>query len=211
MPTDLTPAPEATPNPAPEGAESGASAEANAEAPAATPEGGTDGKPDAAPAGAPETFADFTFPEGVQPDEGLLEEFLTLAKELNLSQDQAQKLVDLQSGGLQKMAEAITEKIEADKHAEMAEWDKEAKADKEFGGDKFEESMLEAKKAALKFGTEELLEVLDATGVGSHPELVRFFVRVGKALGDDKMLFGNAQQVTEKSAAEILFPTMAKE
>ena len=49
------------------------------------------------PEGAPEQYAEFALPEGFQVDTAVMDEFKGLAKELNLPQATAQKLVDLQA------------------------------------------------------------------------------------------------------------------
>lgn len=165
-------------------------------APAASP------APTAAPAaakveGAPEAYADFTLPEGVQADEATLTGFKTLFKELNLPQDAAQKLVTAQA---QNQLESAQKTITG--------WKDAARADKEFGGDKFDENMAVAKSALEKFGTPELNTWLDKTGLGFNPELIRAFYRAGKAISQDGFVPGrsgaapaaNAQRIYANSA-----------
>jgi hypothetical protein len=66
-------------------------------------EGNTEGDKadDGGQNGAPEAYADFDLPEGVTMDEALLESALPLFKELKLTQDQAQKLINLQAERVQ--------------------------------------------------------------------------------------------------------------
>src|SRR5258708_1480300 len=59
-----------------------------------------------APAGAPETYADFKVPDGFQLDPAVAKEAGTLFKGLNLSQDQAQSLIDFHTSKTQAAAEA---------------------------------------------------------------------------------------------------------
>lgn len=59
-----------------------------------------------APQGAPEKYADFKLPDGYKMDETASKEVTAMFKELNLSQDQAQKLVDYYGANLLKTAEA---------------------------------------------------------------------------------------------------------
>src|SRR5262245_53574028 len=47
--------------------------------------------------GAPEAYSEFTFGDGFELDSAVLTDFQTLAKELNLNQEGAQKLIDLQT------------------------------------------------------------------------------------------------------------------
>jgi len=51
---------------------------------------------------------------------------------------------------------------------------------------------------------------LDQTGMGNHPELVRTFAQIGKAISEDKIHMGN-QSHGERSAADILYPNQAKQ
>jgi hypothetical protein len=175
----------------------------------ATPEEGAatdakDGQADEASEGAPEAYADFTLPEGMEVDKELLEEFNPIAKDLNLTQEQAQSLVDLQTKQMQKFSEAQQEAWQS----VLTEWNETAKNDQEIGGAEYNAKVATAKKALDEFGTPELLEALDATGVGNHPELIRVFYRIGKLVEDDTINFGKASAPT-KTAAQILYPNMA--
>ena len=147
-------------------------------------------KTEAKPAeGAPEKYEDFKFPEGITADPAAVTEFTGLAKELNLSQAAAQRLLDLQS----KLTGAAA-KAEADAwDTTIQGWVTSAKADKEFGGAKFDENLAIANKFLAKHGTPALNEALVATGVGNHPEFIRLLVRAGRATGEDgKLLTGSA-------------------
>lgn len=142
--------------------------------------------------GAPEAYAEFTTGEGFELDAGVLSEFQSLAKELNLSQASAQKLIDLQgkleaarAGGAQQ---AITAQAEA--------WANAVQNDAELGGEHFEVTRETAAKAIQQFGTPELRKLLNETGLGNHPELVRFCQRIGKALGEDNLVLGGTQSGT---------------
>lgn len=138
---------------------------------------------------APEQYAAFNVPEELAgdtaPDFGA---FNTLAKELDLSQGDAQKLVDFQAQGVQRARQA---------------WADAAKADAEFGGDKLEESVAVARKAIDTFGTPELKALLNQTGIGNHPEVIRAFLRAGKALGDDTIVTGRQAPAAKDSATRF--------
>ncbi|MEI6907818.1 peptidase, partial [Klebsiella pneumoniae] len=53
------------------------------------------------------------------------------------------------------------------------------------------------------FGTPELKEYLNGTGLGNHPELVKAFIKVGKAMSEDGMVTG--KEGGQRSAAEVLY------
>lgn len=153
----------------------------------ATADGNTDGdavtgdETDASSQTPPDTYADFAMPEGVEVDSALMTEAAPLFKELGLTQDQAQKLVDFQA----KQVQASSESQDNAFTQLMNDWQDQSKNDKEFGGDKFEESVGIARTAVDKFGTPELKQLLEEHGVGNHPEVIRFMVKVGKLTAED--------------------------
>lgn len=169
---------------------------------------GPDASGDKGKGGAPEKYGDFKLPDGVEMDKTMLEGFLPIAKELNLSQEQAQKLVDFQSQFVAHAAKANQEAWDA----MQADWVNAAKADKDIGGPAFNENVGFASKAIKQFGTPELRAALDATGVGNHPEFIRVFAKIGKAMSEDKFHVSNAEAPAgPKSLAERLFPNQGKQ
>jgi len=175
-------------------------------------EGTTDqGKPadgesadDGKPTGAPEQYEDFTAPEGVKLDAEVAGEFKTLAKELNLPQDQAQKVADIGVKLAQKwQAQQATALSEA-----AAKWATDSTADKEFGGDKLQENLGVAKKALDTFGSPELKTLLNESGLGNHPEIIRLLFKAGKAISEDTHVAGKPGSTPAASAAQRMFPNM---
>ena len=153
---------------------------------------------DKKPEGAPEAY-EFEAAEGVELDTEALKDFEPVARELNLTNDQAQKLVDaypkILAGVQQRQADAWQKQIEG--------WAEAVKADKEIGGDKLESNLSAAQRALDQFGTPELKEYLNVTGMGNHPELVKAFVKIGKTMSEDGMVSG--KQSGQRSAAEVLY------
>ena len=127
---------------------------------------------------APETY-EFKAPEGKAFDAEIIAEYSDVAKELNLSQENAQKLLDRLAP---KLAERQTQQLEAVR----TEWAEAATADKEFGGERLKENLAIAKTALDKFGTPELRTLLNQSGLGNNPEVIRFMFRAGKAIGGDR-------------------------
>ena len=66
--------------------------------------------------------------------------------------------------------------------------------DKEFGGPALAENLSVAKKALDAFGTAELRTLLNESGLGNHPEIVRLFFRAGKAISEDRVVTGSTGQ-----------------
>ncbi|HGM5909802.1 TPA: peptidase [Serratia marcescens] len=143
---------------------------------------------------APEKY-EFTPPEGQELDANALAVFEPIAKELGLSQEQAQKLVDIYPQIQQQQAEAWSKQV--------SDWGEQVKVDKEIGGDKFNASVGAAQRALDQFGNTELREYLNASGLGNHPALVRFCAKVGKAMAEDSFVVPN--QGGQRSAADILY------
>jgi hypothetical protein len=151
-------------------------------------------------AGAPEKYENFKLPDGVTIDPDMLTEFTALAKEAKLDQKNAQRTLDLGTKAMQKFGEKQVQLFNDTKAA----WLAEAKADKEFGGDKLAENLAVAKVAMEKFATPKLREFLDQTGLGNHPDMVRAWVNIGKQLsGDQKIVTGS---FGEKNVAGVSGP-----
>lgn len=148
------------------------------------------------PAGAPEAYAEFTAPDGVTLDAEVSGELKTLAKELNLPQDQAQKFADLGVKMTQKFEAA---RIEAESRA-FSEWTTQSRTDKEFGGDALDANLAIAKDALNKFGTPELKELINNSGLGTHPEVIRLLYRVGKQVSEDSIVRGTGATPVVHSA-----------
>jgi hypothetical protein len=87
--------------------------------------------------------------------------------------------------------------------AQTEQWAADVKADKEIGGDKLTANLSAAQRALDLFGTPELKEYLNTTGLGNHPDLVKTFVKIGKAMSEDGMVDGSNQG--QRSAAEVLY------
>ncbi|CAM8502052.1 peptidase [Klebsiella pneumoniae] len=149
--------------------------------------------------GAPEAY-EFKAPEGGELDKEAVAQFEPIARELNLSQEQAQKLVDLY--GSKVMPQLM--KQQADTwQKQVADWGTAAKEDAEIGGDKFDGNLTRAKQAMDKFATPQLREFLETTGMGNHPELIRVFVKVGAAMSEDSLV--TSSEKGQRSAADVLY------
>ena len=150
---------------------------------------------------APAEYTDFTMPEGVTASPELLTEFKGVAKEMGLTQEQAQKLVDLQA----KAVLASAQEQQALFQQMGIDWANETK---KMLGSNFESEMRYAAKARDKFATPELVAVLNDSKLGNHPEMVRLFIAIGKAISEDSFVSGKA--APEKDRLSAMYPTMAK-
>lgn len=167
------------------------------------------------PAAAEKAIADkaadykLTLPEKTLFDAAALEGITAFAKDLGLSAEAAQKLVERDSQMLDKFAEHVDAVVKAE-HAERVEgWKKAVETDKELGGEKFKETAYLADKALRMFATPEFKKALNETGFGNHPELVRVFTKIGKSISEDSFTtkgVGDAPAKTDP--AKTLYPTM---
>jgi len=194
MPDPVTPAPQATTESAPPPAATPPATPPAATAPAATPEvlgetatpaeptpskPGSEGKPAAA---APVEIK-LTAPEGVELDSKALEGFTTFAKEMGLTQDQAQKALEFQ---LSREAEANASAKEfwADQNRK---WVEAIKTDKEVGGADWQVKATKARNAAFALGGQELLTEISRLGLANNPALVRAFYRAATKMSEDSL------------------------
>lgn len=158
--------------------------------------------------GAPEKY-EFKAPDGVTLDTDLVAGLEGIAKDLKLSQADAQRIADL---GV-KLSQKHAATADAEAKAQLTEWETQAKADKEFGGTKFAENLGIAKTAMTNFGSPALVEFLNDSGLGSHPEVIRMFLKVGKAISEDSLASRvpgegvNQGASLNQRAAATLWPT----
>lgn len=154
----------------------------------------------------PAEYADFVVPEGVMLDQALTTEFKSIAKVMGLKQEQAQQLTDMAVKLSQKFADSQQQAITEQRTA----WEGEARADKEFGGEKFNENLSVAKKALDALASPELINLLNSTGLGSNPDMIRVFYRAGQLLSEDSLVAGTKAPATGgKNMAQTLYPDQA--
>lgn len=133
----------------------------------------------------PEKY-EFKAPEGFVVDDVLAGEFTPILKDLKLSQEQADKLVAFAPRLISASVDAAVSKTLGDLgYTGCKDWVTAVKADKELGGEKLTENMGLAKKARDQFATPELRKMLETTPLGNNPEVIRLFLRVGRAISAD--------------------------
>lgn len=128
----------------------------------------------------PEKY-EFKFEGESKLDSEIQDQLGGIAKELKLSQDEAQKIANLGP----KLADKLVATQQAQFKTVVEGWANETRADKELGGDKLGENLAIAKKAVETFGTPALTKLLNESGLGNHPEVIRAFVKAGRALSQD--------------------------
>lgn len=134
---------------------------------------------------APETYEAFKAPEGYEYDAKALEEVTPIFKEARLSQESAQKLMDLYAA---KSLEAIKDAAEAGQKAydEMQKsWRDATIADKDIGG-KLPQVKVDIDRALNTLNDKPLVDefkkAMDLTGAGNHPAFVKAFHKLAQAV-----------------------------
>lgn len=150
-------------------------------------------EPKPEPEGAPETY-EFQAPEGTTLDDKVLETFSEVARELNLTQDAAQSIIDKLAPVMDARA---AENLQARLEQQSVEWRELTTKDKELGGESMKQRLAIARKALDRFGTEELHSMLNEHGLGNHPEIIRWAYRVGKAISEDTLVTAHSPAVEE--------------
>ena len=185
----------------------------NKEEPAAVPE---------APK-APDAY-DLKAPEGQTLDPELLAEAAPILKELGLSNEGAQKLVDL----FNKQSAVIVDKLYNQQREVRAGWAKEAETSLTSlpGGAKQARQDIQAAKAAVfadASGTPDAAKIaqfnqfMDMTGAGDNPAFVEAFVKMAQKFVEGKPIQGGgpsafgqkAPDSGPKSRAAAIYPNLS--
>lgn len=169
--------------------------------------------PPAAPV-VPEKY-ELALPKDSTLDPAVLERTAATARELGLSQEHAQKTLDFVTAEVAAREAALLEDYKPGgkiRDANVQRYEADALADVEIGGspEKLTASVDLAEKFLGTYGSEGMHNFLDVTGLGSHPELIRMFAKAAKDMGEGTFVSG-APTGTAKSAAEVLYPSHAKE
>jgi hypothetical protein len=148
----------------------------------------------------PDVKYELKIPDGSPLDASVLAEVEAFAKEKGISPEIAQAIVEKQHAA----ASAYATKLASEYEATKAKWVSAVQTDKEIGGEAFKGNVEIAHRAMKAFASDEFVSILETTGLGNHPELVRVFYRIGKQMADDKLVTG-AQAQPKKSAAEAFY------
>ena len=142
--------------------------------------------------GAPEKY-EFNAKVADAPNEldpEVLTAFGEVAKELALPQEAAQKVLD-------KVAPVMQARQAQEVEKARTEWAERSQSDEEFGGENLDANLEVAKSALNAFGTDPFKQLLQESGLGNHPEVIRFMYRAGKAISEDSYV-GNSQGADPK-------------
>ncbi|QDP57172.1 MAG: hypothetical protein Unbinned7015contig1001_9 [Prokaryotic dsDNA virus sp.] len=151
------------------------------------------------PEGAPESY-EFQAIEGadLEIDSAPVQAFSEAAKELGLTQDQAQSV-------LNKVAPALRQQNEEYVNNIRSEWVEAVKADPEIGGDKLQENLGKAVRVLDAYGSPELNEILGTSGLGDNLSIIKFLNRVYHDIGEDRFLTGSQTDKEQPFSAQDFY------
>jgi len=135
--------------------------------------------------GRPETHENYDMGEY---DPETTEDFRQLAHQIGLNNDQANVLFDAYVNaiaGQQEQEQSAFEQFEVENTQALQ---------KEWGGS-FDKNVELARRAFMNFATPEAVEIMEQTGLGNHPEILKVFSRIGELLQEDSVLPGSSTPV----------------
>lgn len=143
-------------------------------------------------------YEGLSFPQEVSVRPEIWDEFKNLAREINLSPQNAQRLIDLES----RAAQLAGRNGDAARQEILQSWADKTKA---LFGPGYEKEIDVALRAADAFGGAELRDLLEATGLGNHPVVVKTFNQIGRLMGEDEFIGGAQTRGTDKTFTEALY------
>tara|TARA_R110000787_G_scaffold225139_3_gene333130 strand:+ start:280 stop:921 length:642 start_codon:yes stop_codon:yes gene_type:complete len=172
----------------------------------------------------PQQVSEYNVPEGFEINDSMKTELDGLFKDSNINPETAQKIVDKHFEILGERRSSYDDHIENQRQ----EWASEAMSDKEFGGASLSENMLGARKAMNSFSQpavskdgkavlhqegpmkgqqmSEVEALMNESGWGNHPAMIRVFHRVNQAMSEDSFVQGDMKPMEKKKThADIMY------
>ena len=106
-------------------------------------------------------------------------------KKAKLSQEQADILLNAYHGDITNLGQQFDNELQTAIVNQRNTWANQVKADSELGGQNFANTKLNIGRVMQQFGTPELKNFLNQSGLGYNPDFVRFMNKVGTLIGND--------------------------
>ena len=123
------------------------------------------------------------------------------AKDKGLNKEAAESLLKSQGDLVDSYAQSQADQFKTTQE----NWSQELKDDKDFGGEKLEQTAKNAQLAAERFMSEDFREMLEKSGFGNHPGYIKAWAKVGAAMADDTFVHGKSNNTTPLSMAETFY------
>ena len=149
-------------------------------------------------------------PEGFAIDPQALAAATPVFRELGLSNEQASKLMPVAAQFAQGLSDKLNAQIISQVRADRKAWLDSAMADREIGGAQWKETLAKGAFALDNLGFPKgspFRVLLDESGLGNHPEMIRAWAKVGRAIGEDgDFVRGAGTPHSRRDTAETLYP-----
>lgn len=131
-------------------------------------------------------------------------EFQTAFKDAKLTSRQAQKMYEAYNQAQQKWLDTLYKQNLQMRHDNL----EKIKSDRDLGGENLSKTKMYVGTVMDKYGTQELRSFLNESGLGSNPELVRVFAKIGRDLSPDDFVAGRGHSNNESSIeqAKRMYP-----
>lgn len=141
------------------------------------------GRPEAPDAYKVELPEDLPDPVKAQFSDQNIASFYQTAHQLGLTQDQVAGLAKWQ-------AENTASQFQAAEQASQQSLEEAERAMRQEFGRGYDQNIRAAQRAIEDYGGDELAAILDQTGLGNNPAVIKAFAKIGKAMTSDKDLLG---------------------
>jgi len=120
----------------------------------------------------------------VQWNDEMAKDFLGVAHQIGLNSRQVQSLIGWQGSWMDKGAVNAREQVKETLNVLKKEW-----------GSDYDRRLVLGERAVRQVGGDELVNLLEKTGLGNHPVLVKVFAEVGDILAEDGLIEGRVEGV----------------
>lgn len=161
----------------------------------------------------PIKYDNFKVSEDIKFEDAFVNEFKDFASSKGLKQDDAQKLISFTENAIKNERKFIENKL----YERAQLWHEQTLHDKEIGGKNIKEKMSVVNSFIKNYGSEEVRNLLKASGFGSNPEILRMLYRAGKSISEDNFVAdagiarnSKPSNVNEAGERMMRFPSMEK-
>lgn len=145
-----------------------------------------------------DAYQELRLPEGLEGSEETFASFKKLAAELKLPAETVKQLVDWEALAARESRQTAEQR----RGEILAKWTEKTK---EMFGPAYPAEIARALDAAERFGGPELRALLDVTGLGSHPVVVKTFREISRQISEDASAGGRVRGGADKTFAEALY------
>lgn len=133
----------------------------------------------------PDTY-DITTSTGEQLDGEDLDKLNQVCKKAGITQKQAQMLFSAYENDVSN----FNQQLQSSYNQQLQSWRDAVMNDRELGQENFEKTKANIKNVISRFGSSELSDFLNKSGLGYNPDFVRFVNKVGSLISNDNNFIG---------------------